>query len=289
MSMSSSVWVQVGLSSINRSDPAKSAVLPLAELWYNETEGDLAMKRSVRGMICVVSCAVPLVALGGGEMVEIIIEMQADTDGYTLDNLTGEVLVCLTGPGKFTVANAAFENRAVIDFDFSAMSAICDPERILVATLEVVVGNGDPNDEVMGFLDFYAYEGDGAITVDDWGEGTWFAELMEEGWSIPHSIDVTDLMKDVVAAGWKRLGIRISSDEPDVYRTGKIMGISVPNPFFVIEVVDSPLNTDISEFVECIAGPGVPIADTCQQSFDYDCDGDVDVRDYRILAMSYQA
>ena len=238
------------------------------------------MKRIVSRMMWVVSCVVPLVALGGGETQEVIIAMQADTDGYTLNDLTGEIVINLVNPGKFTVRNAAFENRAVIDFDFSAMSAICDPERILVATLEVVVGNGDPNDRVMGVLDFYSYEGDGEVTVDDWDQGEWFAELMEEDWSIPHSIDVTDMIKEVVGAGWARLGIRISSDESDVYRIGKVMGISVPNPFFVVEVLGSPAGGGPAAFVACFGGPGSPTTGDCQQSFDYDCDSDVDLVDF---------
>lgn len=245
------------------------------------------MKRIASRMIWVVSCAVPLVALGGGETQEVIIEMQDCTDGYSMSDLTGEIVVNLGNPGKFSVRNAAFEQRSFMEYDLSPLCRATTAEDILSASFEVVVGNNFPNDDVDGILDFYAYEGDGEIVVDDWEKGDWFADLVESGWGVSHSVDATSVVRTAVSIGWTHLGIRISTDESDLYRIGKIMGASTPNPLFVIQILQSPIVEDVAMFVQCMGGPDDLVTRDCRSAFDFDCDGDVDLLDFSVVSLNF--
>ena len=239
------------------------------------------MKRIVSRMMWLVACAAPLVALGGGgETQEVIIAMQQDTEGYSMGNLSGEVVVDWVNPGKFGVKNRAFEVRSVIEFSLEHLCTLNSASDVASATLQLVVGNSDPDDEVIGFIDFYAYEGDGEVTADDWDEGAWFGELSEDGWSVPVSLDATEVVKEAIANGWSTLGLRMSTQQTDRYFVGKAMGISVPNPFFVVQLSGPTDATNYESFGECFMGPNITPDPTCLASFDYDCDSDVDLADF---------
>ena len=196
------------------------------------------------------------------------------TDGKTIRNGEGFVV-----GGALFVSYFGSIDRMVMEYDLSGL-----PRQIVSGKWKSWLNNFNLGDAEVDILDFYAFAGDGVVSIDEFEAGTWF-ESLEYSEDVPPfyiQVDVTQQVQDLISAGETYLGVRVSTETSSVWIFGSSAASDLPDPFLVIEWSPFSLG-DYADFAECMTGPGEAADAVCSEVFDFDGDGDVDLRDFRVL------
>lgn len=229
----------------------------------------------VKTVRVITSCMVMLASARPAPSAEIEVEL---TDSCTIRQLGDGTLGFLIGCG-FKVGTVGADDRLVMEYDLSGL-----PGQIVSVTWISWLNNFNLGDADVDILDFYAFAGDGVVSLDEFYAGEWFTSL-EHSENLPPfyiEIDVTQQVHDLISSGETYLGLRVSTETSSVWLFGSSAASDLPDPFLVIEWSTFNLG-DYADFAECMTGPGQMAGPACSEVFDFDGDGDVDLRDFRVL------
>lgn len=226
----------------------------------------------------ITACVVMLASARPAPSAEIEIPF---TMGKTIRNGSGFVSGC-----ALKVTTVGSDDRMVLEYDLTGLPA--SPTSIMWAT---PIKNVPLGDSEIDILDFFSYAGDGEVTLDEFDAGEWFVSVeYSENPPIPPTpflfVDVSDEVNALVAEGEAFLGIRVSTVTDSVWVFGSSGAVSWPDPFLVVEFEGYGL-LDLIVFNACLGGPDNPVSDSCQASFDFDNDSDVDLHDYAVFQQRF--
>ena len=203
------------------------------------------------------------------------------TMGKTIRNGSGFVTGC-----ALTVGTVGADDRMVLEYDLTNLPT--SPTSIIWATHIV---NSPLGEAEIDILDFYSYAGDGKVTLDEFDAGEWFVSVeYSENPPIPPTpflfVDVSNDVNSLIDEGKAFLGIRVSTVTDSVWILGSSAATNWPDPFLVVEFDGYGL-MDLVSFNACLGGPGAPASESCEATFDFDNDGDVDLRDYAVFQQRF--
>jgi|GEM_PF-2440399 len=184
------------------------------------TKQGQAIRLVVAGMAMLLTAVA--VADAGPEPLE-----PADARGIRIIGGQGPMLL-----GFMAIKKTAtpLEDRTVIEFDISGLSPDFES-----ATLDLGLSNLDPGppQTMIGIFD---YEGDGVVTAEEFYAGVFFRDFEFDNPPRVINVDVTESVRDAMRSGWHYLGFRLSTEGPDRFWVGSIVGL--PDPMMTVYMPD---------------------------------------------------